>query len=127
VNYVKKIEDGVKDKSRVVNLAGKTDMSVLSGVMKEADYMISGDSGNAHLANAHGLKLAVLWGGCGVEHETSPYMRKGLKILKKDLPCAPCWPAENCRFGEPLCLLQLENEQVLTALDESINGEQNHT
>lgn len=122
VQYVKQIEDGIKDKSRVVNLTGKTDMQALAGLIKDADFMISADSGNAHLANALGLKVVVLWGGCGREEETSPYIRKGLKILKKDLPCAPCWPSENCKFGDPLCLLGLENHTILVALNELINN-----
>ena len=118
MDFVKHIENGLKEKSRVINFTGKTDLHELAGLMKRSDLMISTDSGNAHMANAVGLKVVVIWGGCGVEGETRPYNRKGIIILKEDLPCAPCWPSENCKFGDPLCLLKLENQQVFNALDE---------
>ncbi len=118
VDFVRQIEDGLKENAQVINFTGKTDLHELASLMKRSDLMISTDSGNAHMANAVGLKLVVLMGGCAIGGEAKPYNREGIIFIEENLPCAPCWPSENCKFGEPLCLLKLENKQVFNALNE---------
>lgn len=118
VDFVRQIESNLKEKSRVINFTGKTDLHELASLMKRSDLMISTDSGNAHLANAVGLKMVVLMGGCAIGGEAKPYNRERIIFIEENLPCAPCWPSENCKFGDPLCLLKLENRQVFNAIDQ---------
>ena len=118
VDYVNRIVNKLKKHPGIYNLTGETTLIELAQVMKCSDIVISVDSGIAHLANAVGAPLVVLWGGCGIESETRPYNKKNTIILKEDLPCAPCWPAETCKFGDPKCLLETENKRILEAIDE---------
>lgn len=116
--FVKKIKDSVSDKSGIFDYTGKTTLEALAWLMKKADIVVSADSGIAHMANAVGTPLVVIWGGCGIEGDTRPYNRKNTIILKEDLPCAPCWPNKTCKFGDPLCILNTENARVMKAIDE---------
>ncbi len=118
VDYVNAIIKKLDDLRGIYNLTGKTTLLELAGVMKQADIVISVDSGSAHMANAVGTRLIVLWGGCGIAGETRPYNDKNTITLIKDMPCAPCWPAETCKFGDPQCLVNTENQKVMQAIDE---------
>ncbi len=118
VDYVKKIEEEFAGNPRIYNLTGKTTFSELAILLKKSDMVITADSGNAHFANALGARLVILWGGCGIEDDTRPYNKERTIILKENLPCAPCWPADTCKFGDPLCLVNTENKRIFTAIDD---------
>ena len=75
--------------------------------------MLSTDSGPAHLANALGRPLVVLF-GAGSEQETAPYDKNVRTVLRlAQLPCEPC-VRNTCQFGMPKCL-QLLSEATITA------------
>ncbi len=99
----------------VYNYAGKTTLVGLTYLLNESDVVISTDTGTAHLANMLGVKLIVLF-GAGDYRKTRPQNPNNLIILNKHLPCSPCLKAE-CKFGEPICLTQIENVEIFNAID----------
>jgi lipopolysaccharide heptosyltransferase II len=103
----------------VYNYAGKTDLLDLIKIVSEADYVMSTDSGIAHLANALSINTIVFF-GAGDENKTKPYNTKNLKIIRRyGLPCAPC-VSNKCIYDQPICLTGLDIKQVLLKLDEFI-------
>lgn len=117
--HIAKLECKLNLPNSVYNYAGKTDLPDLIKVVSEADYVISTDSGIAHLANALSINTIVLF-GAGDENKTRPYNTKNLKILRRyGLPCAPC-VSNKCKYEQPICLTGLDIKQVLLKLDEFI-------
>ncbi len=113
----KSIEKGAL-KEHLVSLAGKTSLEELLSVIKSVDSVLTVDSGIAHVANLLGKKTVVLF-GAGDENSTSPFLKKDLSILRvQDLACAPC-VSNSCIYDSPKCLLQLQNEILITKLLES--------
>jgi heptosyltransferase-2 len=75
----------------VIDLAGKTSLEMLAGVMSLASACVSNDSGAMHLAGAVGVPLAALFGPTR-EYETAPLMRAGARseVLINPVWCRPC-------------------------------------
>lgn len=99
----------------VTNLAGKTSLPELAGVIGKAQWMLSADSGPAHLAALSDTPVLVTF-GAGDEHETGPafFQRHAVVRLGK-LPCEPC-RSNTCKLAKlPPCLLQLENERIISS------------
>jgi lipopolysaccharide heptosyltransferase II len=98
--------------SNVINLAGKTNLIELSKILKAVDLVLSSDSGPAHLSNALGIKTIVLF-GAGDERNTSPYNKQFLKVIKlENLKCSPCLKNQ-CKFGKPICLENLDESIII--------------
>ena len=117
VEYIGLIENSLKDEVKVINLAGKTSITELGWVLKNAKAMITTDSGNAHFANAVGTPTVVLF-GAGLQSRCHPYnddIFRPLQLL--DLECVPC-RSEHCKFGDNRCLSGIENIKIFEALDD---------
>jgi heptosyltransferase-2 len=116
---VSQLESKLNSVKSIYNYAGKTNLLDLIKIVSEADYIISTDSGVAHIGNAFSINTIVLF-GAGDEKKTRPYNTKNLKIIRKyGLDCAPC-VSNNCKYGEPICLTELDTKKVLQGLDELV-------
>jgi lipopolysaccharide heptosyltransferase II len=77
---------------RVLNLAGKTDLPVLAGVLSRCRAFVSNDSGAMHLAAAVDVPVVAIFGPTR-EWATSPLpgpSRIETAIVRTDVPCRPC-------------------------------------
>ena len=102
--------------SYIKNIAGEYPLDKLGWILSKAQCVLSGDSGLAHFANHVGAPTVVIFGAAEDSH-TSPYNRETLAILKKtDLPCLPCKKAV-CKFGDPLCITELTDEYIISAME----------
>jgi len=116
VPAVTALAQGLRPTGRIHNYAGTTDLPGLVSLVGHVDYVISTDSGLAHLANAMSKKTIVLF-GAGDERRTRPYNEKNLTVIRKrGLDCAPC-VSNVCRYGRPICLSELDVAVVLEALN----------
>jgi ADP-heptose:LPS heptosyltransferase len=106
----------------VVNMAGETGgLSELITLIGSGAAMLSTDSGPAHIANALGVPTVVLF-GAGNEKNTSPYNEIHRSILRLgQLPCEPC-VKNTCIYGLPKCLELLDEQKIIGALVEKMNG-----
>ena len=124
IPYTTQLEENFKSENIVYNFTGKTTLSELFELVSQVDYIITTDSGIAHLGNAFKIPTIVLF-GAGNEENTKPYNSKDLKIIRKTgLDCAPC-VSNTCQFGTPKCLIELEVMEILLALDTLINQKDN--
>jgi heptosyltransferase-2 len=77
---------------RVLNLAGKTDLPVLAGVLSRCRAFVSNDSGAMHLAAAVDVPVVAIFGPTR-EWATSPLpgpSRIDTAIVRTDVSCRPC-------------------------------------
>ncbi len=87
-----------------VSMAGNTTLRQLAAFISECDALVSNDSGPMHVGYAVGAPLVALFGstepaltGPGVD--TVIKAGGSAVIIKKDLPCSPCFKRECARAG----------------------------
>ena len=82
--------------ARVLDLAGRTSLADVLGVVAEAELFVGNDSGLAHLSNAAGTPTTVVFGPTdpdatrpwdGPRPDGAPVR---LQIARERVPCAPC-------------------------------------
>lgn len=101
--------------TRVVNLCGLTDLSMLGHVLQQARVFAGADSGAAHLAAEVGCPVVVLFGP-GDPAETVP---QGLHVavLRDGLWCSPCRSRVCLRPDAPSeCMEHIAPDQVARAV-----------
>jgi heptosyltransferase-1 len=99
----------------VLNLAGQTNLQELAGLFSFSDLVLTPDTGPMHLAAAVQAPLIALFGPTA-PWRTGPY-GKGHVILRKPLPCSPCFQ-KKCPTME--CMNSLSVEEVLKAAEEKL-------
>jgi heptosyltransferase-2 len=79
--------------NRLIDLAGKTDLPALAGVLARAHAVVSNDSGAMHLAGAVGARVIAIFGATN-EQRTSPLRASAAAppaaILTHEVFCRPC-------------------------------------
>jgi len=115
IDYTNDVINSLEHSKNIINKAGQTSLKDLPVLMKEAAAMLSTDSGPAHLANAVGLPLVVLF-GAGNENITAPFNADQRTIIRLgQLPCEPC-VKNTCIYGLPKCLELLDENKITGAL-----------
>lgn len=105
--------------NQLINKAGVTTLKELFHLIASASLMLTTDSGPAHVANAFDTKTVVLF-GAGNEKNTAPYNTNTTTVIRNgNLPCEPC-VSNTCKFGQPKCLLLLNNETIAEAVVNSL-------
>lgn len=103
--YIEDIRQKMKNTS--VNLAGRTDLKTLAGVIKCADLVISCDSGAMHLAGAMGTPVAAIFGPTNPK-QTGPFAGKSV-VISSGAACAPC---RKRKCSSMVCMTNLAPETV---------------
>ncbi|MCK5083465.1 MAG: lipopolysaccharide heptosyltransferase II [Candidatus Omnitrophica bacterium] len=96
---------------KVVDLTGKTNLKQLMALMKNADLVISGDSGPLHIADSLGTEVIGLFGPTRPEI-TGPKGSGWVHIIQKDLGCN----RESCYHlmcPDNVCMQSITVEDVL--------------
>jgi len=101
--------------SRVVDLAGKTNLRQLIALLSKCSLFLTNDSGPMHLAAALKIPLVALFGSTD-PFVTGPY-RHGTVIRKDNIPCAPCF-RRICPIDFK-CMKRIEVNEVYQAIIES--------
>ncbi|MDN3547610.1 glycosyltransferase family 9 protein [Mucilaginibacter aquaedulcis] len=119
--FVSQFIIGSENSDRLENYAGKTDLPGLCSLMAQSAAVLTTDSGPAHLANSVGAPVIALF-GAGNEHNTAPYNKQNLTILRYGkLTCEPC-VRNTCKlYGVPKCMELLDELQIINALSLYIN------
>lgn len=120
VIHVQKVYESLASKNNIEVLAGKTKLAELITVIKNAAFMLSTDSGPAHIAGALKVPVVILF-GAGNEKNTGPYHNaKAIVVRNGLLPCEPC-VKNTCKLQAlPLCLVQLDTQKIIDAIHQLV-------
>ena len=93
------------------------DLFVLQEALVRARLAVGNDCGPMHLAGMLGLPGLVLFGPTSAR-QWGPF---GLRTLSRDILCRPCTQTTaDLDCGNPVCLLELDQEAVQAALAQVI-------
>jgi heptosyltransferase-2 len=75
-----------------VNLAGKTSLRQLMGLLSQCRLLLTNDTGPMHVAAALGTRVIVPFGSTSPSLTSpDPLARGGHRILSSNAPCSPCF------------------------------------
>jgi heptosyltransferase-1 len=103
-------------KTSGINLGGKTSLSELAHIYKQARFVITTDSGPMHLAAAVGTPVIALFGPTDPSR-TGPY-GKGHTIVQTELPCSPCF-LKKCATKK--CMKDISPKQVFEVVENKLS------
>jgi len=105
----------------VLNLAGKLSLEDTARALKKASILLSNDSGLAHIAEAMGRPVAVLFGPT-VESFGFPPQRVDSVAYSSELGCRPCSKhgKQPCRYGDKLCFQMIDTKAVAKHLKDQL-------
>ncbi|MBI5636659.1 MAG: glycosyltransferase family 9 protein [Nitrospinae bacterium] len=78
-----------------INLAGKTSLEQLIGVVKRCAVLVTNDTATMHIAAAAGTPIVALFLVHAYGFETGPYCDKAV-LLEPEMPCFPCLHSSTC-------------------------------
>jgi heptosyltransferase I len=104
------------DRKRCLDLTGQTSLSELIEWIRLSHLVLSNDTGPMHIAAALGKPVVSLFGPTE-PRRTGPY-RQADRVLRVDLPCAPCLKPR-CVHEQPLaCLHAITPESVCAKISQ---------
>ncbi len=104
----------------VYNAAGKYNLNQSASLVKQADAIITHDTGLMHIAAAFQKKIISVWGNTVPELGMYPYQAgEGSQIMEvKDLSCRPCSKIgyKKCPKGHFKCMVNQDEELIISLL-----------
>jgi ADP-heptose:LPS heptosyltransferase len=111
----------VKSNSYVVNLCGKLNLNQSASVVRQAEKVVTHDTGLMHIAAAFGKDIISVWGNTIPEFGMTPYLpTAGSHIIEvKDLSCRPCSKIghDKCPKGHFKCMQMMDTFAVSTVVN----------
>ncbi len=97
----------------VINLAGKLSLEDTTRALGRTSVLLSNDSGLAHIAEAVGKPVAVLFGPTVETFGFSPRGKDSV-AYSSDLGCRPCSKhgKQSCRYGDHLCFRMIDTRAI---------------
>ena len=108
---VAEVVSRVRNRGAVMNLAGRTDLPALAGVLSHCRALVTNDSGAMHLAAAVGVSVTAVFGPTD-ERATRP-LGSAHAVITRDVWCRPCMLRE-CPLDHR-CMTGIEPAQVYAA------------
>jgi heptosyltransferase-3 len=105
-------------KARVFNLAGKTTLAELAGVLSQSLLHIGVDSAAPHIAAATGTPTVTIYGPSSWK-DWAP-IGKDHRVVVPHMDCVPCHHKGCNNSGQSLCLEALTPAQVKSVIREAI-------
>jgi heptosyltransferase-2 len=114
-----KVSKGLK----VINLAGKTDISEAMYIVKYSMLVVCNDSMTLHLASAFKVPNVAIFCATSPKFGFSPWKNKSIVVEKKDLHCKPCQRhgGKTCPTGTEACMKELPYSEVIHAAEKLLN------
>jgi len=116
------IENAIpKDNTKLINLAGVTNLLESAAVIKKCSLMICNDSGAMHIANAMQTRVFAFFGPTVQRFGYYPY-RQGDRVFEVDLECRPCGShgSKKCPQKHHNCMQKIEVEPVFAAVKSTL-------
>ena len=112
------IVETLKNKDRVTNLAGKTSLNELSGLLQKCEYLVTNDTGTMHLAASLNTNIVGLFFAHAHPYETAPFS-PGHIIFQARMSCAPCSYGVHC--NNIVCIDKVQPSHVFSSIENHIN------
>ncbi|MDP4207053.1 MAG: glycosyltransferase family 9 protein [Bacteroidota bacterium] len=114
------IQIGIKVKrhtgSNVINLCGSLTINQSASIIKNAEMVITNDTGMMHVASALRKKILSFWGSTVPEFGMTPYLpHPASKMLQvKGLDCRPCSKlgSKRCPMGHFYCMNKIKINEI---------------
>lgn len=86
------------DPNRIYNACGKYSINQSASLVKQADIVVSNDTGLMHIASAFKKKVLMVWGNTMPDFGMYPYQTEHVNFEVNGLSCRPCSKIgfENC-------------------------------
>ena len=100
-----------------IDLIGRTDLTMLMGVLSHCDVVAANDSGALHLAGALGVPVVGIWGPTHERYSSpvTPYEdSRTVAALSESVFCRPCFLAD-CPIDHR-CMKRIPTERVYEAV-----------
>ena len=91
----------------LLNMAGQTTIRGLMALLSQCRLLITNDSGPMHIAAALGVPVAAIFGSTDPALTTP--IGTGHVVVRKDVPCSPCFRRECPTNLECMDLIQVED------------------
>ncbi len=108
LDYAERVHRSIKG-AGTINLAGKTSMNELIGLLDCCDLLISNDTGPAHIAAALGRATLTIFGPTN-EFETEPTGPRAEIIRAENIECARCM-LRDCPIDHR-CMTRISADEV---------------
>jgi len=102
-----------------VNLAGRTTLAELAGILGESHLHLGVDSAAPHIASAVGTPTVTIYGPSDWRYWAPPGNRN--QVVVPDMACAPCHQKGCEGKGTSRCLDSLEVSAVQSAVREGLS------
>jgi heptosyltransferase-2 len=97
--------------ARPKNLAGKTSLRRLLGVISQSALFVTNDTGPMHMANALRVPVVAMFGP--TDPKITGPLHQPSAILRKDVPCWPCF-YKSCPYDHR-CMTNISPEEAYQA------------
>jgi heptosyltransferase-2 len=117
--------------SNVYNACGKYNLFESASIIKQAQLVISHDTGMMHIAAAFNKKIVSIWGNTVPEFGMYPYMphyqQNSFISEVKNLPCRPCSKIgkTSCPKGHFKCMNDIDINMIRNIVLKNMNGYSN--
>ena len=122
-----RIKSICKHHSKIINLAGKTSVMELFSVIQNGSFLVSNDTGTAHVAGVVGTLSFVICGGqdygAFFPYPSEIEGKRIFSIFSKDQRCFQCRSTNSeCNMRTPYpCISAISVEQVFSIILEVMN------
>jgi ADP-heptose:LPS heptosyltransferase len=100
----------IKDLKNAYNFCGKTTILQSMYLLTKATFLITIDTGTAHMASAMDVECITLSSAYYFKGKWNAYGTKN-KVFRKDLKCSPCLKKE-CLYGDNRCMKAISVDEV---------------
>ncbi len=106
----------------VVNACGVLKLNESASIVRQAEKVITHDTGLMHMAAAFEKEIISIWGNTIPEFGMYPYYPEGIDknhtVEVKGLSCRPCSKIghQNCPKGHFKCMKDIDEQQILARL-----------
>ncbi len=107
-----------------INLQANTSLRELLYILKNAKFVVSNDTGPAHMAAAIGTPLFVIFGPTIPEFGFRPAGEGFVKLFEKKLSCRPCslHGLDRCPMEHFKCMREITPEEVFGEIERFYSG-----
>lgn len=97
-------------------VSGDINLPETTALLAKASLFVGNDSGIAHMAAAMKVPSVVIFGSMNRNH-WYPWTDAPNEMVFEALPCQPC-PGYECKvYGDPKCIISIQPETVVAAID----------